>query len=92
MRNDRRLVDFEFTVASDNATGKFFVCQDVIEACNDLIRNVWYWRLPMKTSSFHLPGPGRSRGSILAGPRGRIARRHSGVAFPDPPGRMGAAR
>ncbi|MDQ6703412.1 MAG: glycosyltransferase [Pseudomonadota bacterium] len=49
MRNDRRLVDFEFTLALNNATGKFFVCQDAIEACNDLIRNVWYWRLPMKT-------------------------------------------
>jgi hypothetical protein len=27
------------------------------------------------SSSFHLPGRGRSGGSILAGPRGRIARR-----------------
>jgi hypothetical protein len=24
MRNDRRLVDFEFTMAMNNATGKFF--------------------------------------------------------------------
>ena len=40
-------VDFEFTLALNNATGKFFVCQDAIEACNDLIRQVWYWRVPM---------------------------------------------
>jgi|SRR5579875_657280 glycosyltransferase involved in cell wall biosynthesis len=41
-------VDFEFTLALNNSTGKFFICQDVIEACRDLIRNVWYWRVPMK--------------------------------------------
>ena len=40
MRNDRRLVDFEFTLASDNAMGKFFVCQDASEGCSELIRNV----------------------------------------------------
>jgi hypothetical protein len=56
MRNDRRLVDFEFTLALNNATGTFLSA------------------------------------SILAGPRGRIARRHAGVAFLVPPGWMGAAR
>jgi glycosyltransferase involved in cell wall biosynthesis len=40
-------VDFEFTLALNNATGKFFVCRDAIAACNDLIRNVWYWRVPL---------------------------------------------
>jgi glycosyltransferase involved in cell wall biosynthesis len=42
------LVDFEFTLALNNATGKYFVCRDVIDGCSDLIRNVWYWRLPLK--------------------------------------------
>jgi hypothetical protein len=56
MRNDRRLVDFEFTLALNNATGKFLSA------------------------------------SILAGPAGHIARRHAGVAFPVPPGWMGAPR
>ncbi|MGH6834567.1 MAG: glycosyltransferase [Methylocella sp.] len=44
------------------------------------------------SSSFHLPRPGSSGGGILAGPRGRIARRHAGVVFPVPRGRTGAAR
>ena len=56
MRNDRRLVDFEFTLALNNATGKFLSA------------------------------------SIFAGAAGRIARRHAGVAFPAPPGWMGAPR
>jgi glycosyltransferase involved in cell wall biosynthesis len=58
-----RLVDFEFTLALNNATGKYFVCQDVIEECGDLIRKVWYWRLPMKQP------PARSVAKVL----GRLA-------------------
>jgi glycosyltransferase involved in cell wall biosynthesis len=42
-------VDFEFTLALNNKTGRFFICQDVIEDCDDLIRHVWYWRVPLKT-------------------------------------------
>jgi len=64
MRNERRLVYFEFTLALYKATGKFFVCQDAIGACSDLIRNVWYWRVPMKTS------PPRAVAKVL----GRLAR------------------
>jgi glycosyltransferase involved in cell wall biosynthesis len=48
MKDNHRLVDFEFTLALNNATGKYFVCRDVIEGCGDLIEKVWYWRLPMK--------------------------------------------
>jgi glycosyltransferase involved in cell wall biosynthesis len=48
MKANCRRVDFEFTLALNNATGKYFVCQDVIEECGDLIENVWYWRLPMR--------------------------------------------
>ncbi len=48
MQDELRLVDFEFTLAMNNATGKYFVCLDAIESCRDLIRNVWYWRLPLK--------------------------------------------
>jgi hypothetical protein len=36
MRNDRRLVDFEFALALNNATGRFLSAR--IEACNDLTR------------------------------------------------------
>jgi glycosyltransferase involved in cell wall biosynthesis len=49
MPNAPDQVDFEFTLALNNSTGKFFIGQDVIEACGDLIRNVWYWRVPAKS-------------------------------------------
>jgi glycosyltransferase involved in cell wall biosynthesis len=42
-------VDFEFTLALNNNTGKFFIGHDAIEACDDLIRHVWYWRVPAKS-------------------------------------------
>jgi glycosyltransferase involved in cell wall biosynthesis len=42
------LVDFEFSLALNNRTGKYFVCRDVIRGCSGLIGNVWYWRLPLK--------------------------------------------
>ena len=48
MKDNHHLVDFEFTLALNNATGKYFLCRDVIEECGDLIDRVWYWRLPMK--------------------------------------------
>lgn len=41
-------VDFEFTLALNNATGKYFFCKDMMAACGDLIRQVWYWRVPMR--------------------------------------------
>ena len=63
MRSERGLVDFEFTLALSTATGKFFVCREAIEACNDLIGAVWYWRVPMKTR------PPRGVGKVL----GRLA-------------------
>ncbi len=50
------------------------------------------WRAKGCLGSFHLRGRGCSGSGILAGPRGRIARRHVRVAFPVPPGRAGAAR
>jgi len=49
MRKTPDQVDFEFTLALNNATGKFFICEDTIEACRDLIRSVWYWRVPLET-------------------------------------------
>jgi len=48
MNTSRRFVDFEFTLALNNATGKYFVCYDVIEECAGLIEKVWYWRLPLQ--------------------------------------------
>src|SRR3984893_18398482 len=48
MKDNHRRVDFEFTLALNNATGKYFLCQDVIEGCGDFIEKIWYWRLPMK--------------------------------------------
>ena len=48
MTDSSGLVDFEFTLALNNLTGKYFVCRDVIAGCNGLIGNIWYWRLPLK--------------------------------------------
>ncbi|MCI0467635.1 MAG: glycosyltransferase [Beijerinckiaceae bacterium] len=48
MKAKGRRVDFEFTCALNNPTGKYFVCQDIIEGCGDLIQNVRYWRMPSK--------------------------------------------
>jgi hypothetical protein len=42
-------VDFEFTLALNNATGKYFLCQDAIAACDDA------------TISFHMCGIGACR-------------------------------
>jgi hypothetical protein len=48
MNDSTDLVDFEFTLALNNVTGKYFVCRDVIAGCNGLIGNVWYWRVPLR--------------------------------------------
>jgi glycosyltransferase involved in cell wall biosynthesis len=63
LNTSRRFVDFEFTLALNNATGKYFVCYDVIEECAGLIEKVWYWRLPLQQP------PARSLARIL----GRLA-------------------
>lgn len=47
-QDNRKRVDFEFTLALNNATGKYFICQEVIDNCKDLIQNVWYWHAPLK--------------------------------------------
>lgn len=43
-----RLVDFDFTLALNNATGKYFMCKEAIDDCSSLVKHVWYWRLPLK--------------------------------------------
>jgi hypothetical protein len=48
MKDRSGLVDFEFTLALNNATGKYFVCRDVIRDCSGLIGKIWYWRVPLK--------------------------------------------
>jgi glycosyltransferase involved in cell wall biosynthesis len=40
-------LDCEFTLALNNRTGKYFFCRDMIEASKDLIRNCYYWRVPL---------------------------------------------
>ena len=40
-------LDCEFTLALNNRTGKYFFCRDMIEASQDLIRNCYYWRVPL---------------------------------------------
>lgn len=57
------LIDFEFTLALNNATGKYFVCRDVIKSCSGLIGNIWYWRVPLRQP----PPP------IVASALGRLA-------------------
>jgi glycosyltransferase involved in cell wall biosynthesis len=42
-------LDCEFTLALNNRTGKYFFCQDMMEAASDLIRTCYYWRVPSKT-------------------------------------------
>ena len=56
-------VDLDFTLALNNNTGKFYIGQEVIAACDDLIRHVWYWRVPTKSP------PSRSVAKVL----GRLA-------------------
>src|SRR5712664_112461 len=41
-------LDCEFTLALNNRTGKYFFCKDMIDASRDLIRNCYYWRVPLK--------------------------------------------
>jgi glycosyltransferase involved in cell wall biosynthesis len=41
----RRLIEIEFSLALNNRTGKYFVCKDLIEAVDDFIENIWYWRI-----------------------------------------------
>ena len=41
-------LDCEFTLALNNRTGKYFFCKDMIDASQDLIRNCYYWRIPLK--------------------------------------------
>jgi glycosyltransferase involved in cell wall biosynthesis len=41
-------LDCEFTLALNNRTGKYFFCKDMIDASRDLIRNCYYWRIPLK--------------------------------------------
>ena len=38
----------EFTLALNNATGKYFFCLDMIKASSDLFSAVYYWRFPFK--------------------------------------------
>ncbi|MGC1302346.1 MAG: glycosyltransferase [Caulobacteraceae bacterium] len=38
-------VDVEFTLALNNATGKYFTCLDLIDSARDLISDTLYWRL-----------------------------------------------
>ena len=40
-------LDCEFTLALNNRTGKYFFCKDMIDASRDLIRNCYYWRIPL---------------------------------------------
>jgi glycosyltransferase involved in cell wall biosynthesis len=40
-------LDCEFTLALNNRTGKYFFCRDMIAASQDLIRNCYYWRVPL---------------------------------------------
>jgi glycosyltransferase involved in cell wall biosynthesis len=40
-------LDCEFTLALNNRTGKYFFCKDMIDASQDLIRNCYYWRVPL---------------------------------------------
>src|SRR5438270_12362953 len=37
-------LDCEFTLALNNHTGKYFFCKDMIDASNDMINSVYYWR------------------------------------------------
>jgi len=71
-------VDFEFTLALNNNTGKFFLCRDVIEDCDDLIHNVWYWRVPMKAQ------PARNLARVL----GRLALLEVNFRLKTPPSRF----
>ena len=64
VRDDAGGLDCEFTLALNNRTGKYFFCKDMIDASQDLIRNCYYWRVPLR----NLPPKATSR--VL----GRLAR------------------
>lgn len=65
MSNRSNKVDFEFTFALNNRTGKYFVCKEILNACQDLIGRTWYWRVALKQE----PQVGRLTTRIL----GRLA-------------------
>ena len=65
MLKERNQVDFEFTLALNNATGKFFFCREAIDDCGDLVRRVWYWRVPLAAQQ----SPSRNVARVL----GRLA-------------------
>jgi len=44
-----KILDCEFTLALNNRTGKYFFCQDMIDASMDLIDSCYYWRISLKT-------------------------------------------
>jgi glycosyltransferase involved in cell wall biosynthesis len=41
-------LDCEFTLALNNRTGKYFFCKEMIDCSRDLIRDCYYWRIPLK--------------------------------------------
>jgi hypothetical protein len=59
----RGMIDVDFSLAIHNRTGKFFIGKDILENNSDLIRTVFYGRLP----SANLPGylPGRLAGRFF---------------------------
>ncbi len=46
--NGKGKVDVEFTLALNNKTGKYFFGVEMLAASSDLVRDVYYWRLPFK--------------------------------------------
>lgn len=48
-------VDVDFTLALNNATGKFFFSRDMIDSSRDLVDQIYYWRLPFKKKPEGLP-------------------------------------
>ena len=65
MSNRSDKVDFEFTLALNNRTGKYFVCKEILNECQDLMGRTWYWRMALKQE----PQIGRLTTRIL----GRLA-------------------
>lgn len=47
-------IDVDFTLALNNATGKFYFCRDMIASTTDLINQVLYWRLAFATQPKNL--------------------------------------
>src|SRR6202022_4867506 len=74
-------LDCEFTLALNNRTGKYFFCKDMIDASRDLIRNCYYWRVPLKNL------PPRTIARVL----GRLARIEVDLGEGGSPSTMGRA-